>query len=32
MKGRIVATEKELLKKFLDPLRACKRYKPKFGQ
>ena len=27
-----MATEKELLKKFLDPLKICKRYKPKFGQ
>lgn len=27
-----MATEKELLKKFLDPLKVCKRYKPKFGQ
>lgn len=26
-----MATEKELLKKFLDPLKICKRYKPKFG-
>lgn len=26
-----MATEKELLKKFLDPLKVCKRYKPKFG-
>jgi hypothetical protein len=24
--------EKELLMKFLDPLKVCKRYKPKFGQ
>lgn len=28
----VMATEKELLKKFLDPLKVCKRYKPKFGQ
>ena len=27
-----MATEKELLKKFLDPLKVCARYKPKFGQ
>ena len=27
-----MASEKELLKKFLDPLKVCKRYKPKFGQ
>ena len=27
-----MATENELLKKFLDPLKICKRYKPKFGQ
>lgn len=27
-----MATEKELLKKFLDPLKVCKRYKPKFGK
>jgi hypothetical protein len=27
-----VITEKELLKKFLDPLKVCKRYRPKFGQ
>ncbi|MFK2900201.1 hypothetical protein ISP15_07620 [Dyella jejuensis] len=32
MRGKAVATEKELLKKFLDPLKVCKRYKPKFGQ
>lgn len=28
----IVPTEKDLLKKFLDPLKVCKRYKPKLGQ
>jgi hypothetical protein len=27
-----MATEKELLKTFLDPLQVCKRYKPKMGQ
>ncbi|WP_411329897.1 hypothetical protein [Desulfovibrio desulfuricans] len=26
-----MATEKDLLKKFLDPLKICKRYRPKFG-
>ena len=27
-----MATEKELLKTFLNPLKVCKRYKPRFGQ
>lgn len=27
-----MATNTELLKKFLDPLQVCKRYRPKFGQ
>jgi len=26
------STEQQLLKKFLEPLKVCKRYKPKFGQ
>lgn len=30
--GWVVATDKELLKNFLGPLKVCKRYKPKLGQ
>jgi hypothetical protein len=27
-----MSTEQQLLKKFLEPLKTCKKYKPKFGQ